>query len=59
LILAANGEIYNHRENCNNLKASTNSKPKVIARSDFSFEQRKGPHFIDEMNGILDLLFTM
>jgi asparagine synthase (glutamine-hydrolysing) len=59
LVLAANGEITT-TENCvNNLKASTNSKPKVIAEVILAFVQRKGPHFIDEMNGILDLLFTM
>ncbi len=52
LILAANGEIYNHRELRkgfeDSYKFSTQSDCEVI----LALYQEKGPDFIDELNGI-------
>jgi asparagine synthase (glutamine-hydrolysing) len=57
LVLAANGEIY-HRE----LRKQFEGKYNFQTESDCEVIlalQRKGPHFIDEMNGIFGLLFMM
>jgi asparagine synthase (glutamine-hydrolysing) len=52
LVLAANGEIYNHRE----LRKQFEGKYEFQTESDceviLALYQEKGPHFIDEMNGI-------
>jgi len=51
LVLAANGEIYNHRElrkQFPDYKFQTESDCEVI----LALYQEKGAHFIDEMNGI-------
>ena len=52
LILAANGEIYNHRE----LRKQFKNKYKFQTESDceviLALYKEKGVHFIDEMNGI-------
>ena len=51
-VLAANGEIYNHKE----LRAELNGKYEFQTASDceiiLALYQEKGPNFIDEMNGI-------
>lgn len=51
-VLAANGEIYNHRE----LRKQFEGKYKFQTESDceviLALYQEKGPHFVDEMNGI-------
>jgi asparagine synthase (glutamine-hydrolysing) len=56
LILAANVRIYNHRALRKQFEGNTTFQ--VIAKL-FGTLQRKGPHFIDEMNGILVLPFMM
>lgn len=52
LVLAANGEIYNHRE----LRKQFEGKYEFQTESDceviLALYKEKGPHFIDEMNGI-------
>lgn len=52
LVLAANGEIYNHRE----LRKQFDGKFEFQTESDceviLALYQEKGPHFVDEMNGI-------
>jgi asparagine synthase (glutamine-hydrolysing) len=52
LVLAANGEIYNHRE----LRKQFEGKYKFQTESDceviLALYKEKGEHFIDEMNGI-------
>ena len=52
LVLAANGEIYNHRE----LRKQFDGKYKFQTESDceviLALYKEKGVHFIDEMNGI-------
>lgn len=52
LILAANGEIYNHRD----LRKQFDGKYEFQTQSDceviLALYQEKGPDFIDEMNGI-------
>lgn len=52
LVLAANGEIYNHRE----LRKQFEGKYKFRTESDceviLALYQKKGPAFLDEMNGI-------
>jgi len=52
LVLAANGEIYNHRE----LRKQFEGKYDFQTQSDceviLALYQEKGPHFLDEMNGI-------
>ncbi|GGD55940.1 asparagine synthase B [Muriicola marianensis] len=52
LILAANGEIYNHRE----LRKQFTGKYQFRTESDceviLALYQKKGPAFLDEMNGI-------
>lgn len=51
-VLAANGEIYNHRE----LRKQFEGKYEFQTESDceviLALYQEKGPHFVDEMNGI-------
>ena len=51
-VLAANGEIYNHRE----LRKQFDGKYQFQTESDceviLALYQEKGPHFVDEMNGI-------
>lgn len=51
-VLAANGEIYNHKE----LRAELDGKYEFQTASDceiiLALYQEKGPNFIDEMNGI-------
>ncbi|MBU2061482.1 asparagine synthase B [Flavobacterium frigidarium] len=51
-VLAANGEIYNHRE----LRKQFEGKYQFQTESDceviLALYQEKGPHFVDEMNGI-------
>ena len=52
LVLAANGEIYNHRD----LRKQFAGKYEFQTESDceviLALYQEKGPHFLDEMNGI-------
>ena len=52
LVLAANGEIYNHRE----LRKGFEGKYQFSTKSDceviLALYQQKGPDFIDELNGI-------
>jgi asparagine synthase (glutamine-hydrolysing) len=52
LVLAANGEIYNHRE----LRKQFEGKYEFLTESDceviLALYQEKGVHFVDEMNGI-------
>ena len=52
LILAANGEIYNHRE----LRGQLHSEYEFKTQSDcevlLALYQEKGPNFIDDLNGI-------
>ena len=52
LVLAANGEIYNHRD----LRKQFEGKYKFLTESDceviLALYQEKGVHFLDEMNGI-------
>lgn len=52
LVLAANGEIYNHRE----LRKQFEGKYEFLTESDceviLALYQEKGPHFVDELNGI-------
>ena len=52
LVLAANGEIYNHRE----LRKQFEGKYEFQTESDceviLALYKEKGPHFLDEMNGI-------
>lgn len=51
-VLAANGEIYNHRE----LRKQFENKYEFLTKSDceviLALYQEKGPHFVDELNGI-------
>ncbi|MCO6162892.1 asparagine synthase B [Flavobacterium sp. NRK F7] len=52
LVLAANGEIYNHRE----LRKQFEGKYEFLTESDceviLALYKEKGVHFVDEMNGI-------
>lgn len=51
-VLAANGEIYNHRE----LRKQFENKYEFLTKSDceviLALYKEKGPHFVDELNGI-------
>lgn len=51
-VLAANGEIYNHRE----LRKQFENKYDFLTKSDceviLALYKEKGPHFVDELNGI-------
>ncbi|WP_411031296.1 asparagine synthase B [Spongiimicrobium sp. 3-5] len=52
LVLAANGEIYNHRELRKQFEGSYNFKTASDCEVILALYQRKGPDFLDEMNGI-------
>ena len=52
LILAANGEIYNHRELRSQLKEQYEFKTESDCEVLLALYQEKGPDFIDELNGI-------
>ena len=52
LVLAANGEIYNHRELRNQFKGKYEFQTESDCEVILALYQEKGPHFIDEMNGI-------
>ena len=52
LILAANGEIYNHRELRKQFAGSYDFKTESDCEVILALYQEKGPSFIDEMNGI-------
>ncbi|WP_228852283.1 asparagine synthase B [Aegicerativicinus sediminis] len=52
LILAANGEIYNHRELRKQFEGRYNFKTESDCEVILALYQEKGPGFIDEMNGI-------
>ncbi len=52
LVLAANGEIYNHRELRKQFESNYNFKTQSDCEVILALYQEKGPHFIDEMNGI-------
>ena len=52
LILAANGEIYNHLELRKQFEGSYNFQTKSDCEVILPLYQEKGPEFLDEMNGI-------
>ena len=52
LILAANGEIYNHRELRKQFKASYQFQTKSDCEVILALYQEKGADFLDDMNGI-------
>jgi len=52
LILAANGEIYNHRELRKQFEGSYNFKTASDCEVILALYQQKGAAFLDEMNGI-------
>ena len=52
LILAANGEIYNHRELRSQLQGQYEFKTESDCEVLLALYQEKGPDFIDELNGI-------
>jgi asparagine synthase (glutamine-hydrolysing) len=52
LILAANGEIYNHQELRKQLKGRYNFRTKSDCEVILALYKEKGAHFIDELNGI-------
>ncbi|WP_430906303.1 asparagine synthase B [Maribacter sp. 2-571] len=52
LILAANGEIYNHRELRKQFEGSYEFKTESDCEVILAMYQEKGPGFIDELNGI-------
>jgi len=52
LILAANGEIYNHRELRKQFEGSYNFQTESDCEVILALYQKKGVDFIDEMNGI-------
>ena len=52
LILAANGEIYNHRELRKQFEGSYDFKTESDCEVILALYQAKGPAFLDEMNGI-------
>ena len=52
LILAANGEIYNHRELRKQFKGSYNFQTESDCEIILALYQKKGVDFIDDMNGI-------
>ncbi|UJH66693.1 asparagine synthase B [Allomuricauda sp. SCSIO 65647] len=52
LILAANGEIYNHRELRKQFEGKYDFKTMSDCEVILALYQEKGPDFIDEMNGI-------
>ncbi|MDX1271039.1 asparagine synthase B [Bizionia paragorgiae] len=52
LVLAANGEIYNHRELRKQFEGKYEFKTESDCEVILALYQEKGVHFIDEMNGI-------
>ena len=52
LVLAANGEIYNHRKLKKNLKSNYNFTTKSDCEIIISLYKEKGVNFIDDLNGI-------
>jgi len=52
LVLAANGEIYNHRELRKQFSGTYNFKTESDCEVILALYQKKGPAFLDEMNGI-------
>ncbi|NVJ89257.1 MAG: asparagine synthase B [Flavobacteriaceae bacterium] len=52
LILAANGEIYNHRELRNKLKQEYNFLTASDCEIILALYKEKGTHFLDDLNGI-------
>ncbi|MEP0132368.1 MAG: asparagine synthase B [Eudoraea sp.] len=52
LILAANGEIYNHRELRKQFKGSYTFSTESDCEVILALYQKKGPDFLDDMNGI-------
>jgi asparagine synthase (glutamine-hydrolysing) len=52
LVLAANGEIYNHLELRKQFKGNYNFQTKSDCEVILSLYQEKGPSFLDELNGI-------
>lgn len=52
LVLAANGEIYNHRELRKQFEGTYNFQTESDCEVILALYQEKGPDFIDEMNGI-------
>jgi len=52
LVLAANGEIYNHRALRKQFKGKYQFKTESDCEVILALYQEKGPHFLDEMNGI-------
>jgi asparagine synthase (glutamine-hydrolysing) len=52
LVLAANGEIYNHIELRKQFEGSYNFQTKSDCEVILSLYQEKGPSFLDELNGI-------
>ena len=52
LVLAANGEIYNHRELRKQLKESYSFQTESDCEVILALYKEKGVHFLDEMNGI-------
>ena len=51
LVLAANGEIYNHRKLRKNLKSNYNFTTKSDCEIIISLYKEKGADFIDDLNG--------
>ncbi|MEZ2415084.1 asparagine synthase B [Muriicola sp. E247] len=52
LVLAANGEIYNHRELRKQFEGKYQFKTESDCEVILALYQKKGPAFLDEMNGI-------
>ncbi len=52
LVLAANGEIYNHRDLRKQFEGTYNFQTESDCEIILALYKEKGPHFIDEMNGI-------
>ena len=52
LILAANGEIYNHKELRKQFAGKYDFKTESDCEVILALYQEKGPHFLDELNGI-------
>ncbi len=52
LVLAANGEIYNHRELRKQFEGSYDFKTESDCEVILALYQKKGPAFLDDMNGI-------
>ncbi|HET7360307.1 MAG TPA: asparagine synthase B [Salinimicrobium sp.] len=52
LVLAANGEIYNHKELEKRFEGNYNFKTKSDCEVILALYKEKGPAFLDEMNGI-------